>query len=656
MKTIHSLRTVSGLNPEMEASDWLSPFEIAACLEENFNRQITDDETIAPGEYRNGLLKLATALIHKDVPKDPEVLIVRSFGKWKPNGADKILQTTRQYLIQHANERGYPIDAADEIGSTVWSCQRIKELEKFKQEQKTIRRAQRHFIRQETGKQTVDGKRQWNDAQVFELPPLVKAEGSGVEHQPARYAILLPDKTVIDLGRTQEHWAPVKRGNPMLAFHGFATRHSKKFRKNLAVQLRNSPKEQRASKLKEAWHTSPNILKKKERKGGDVSLLNELLGHKPTLDPDTGSLEYAYLPAYTTVWQRNEWLVLVGWQKNPKLTPSSYSLGVDGELTRAESPDGFLSLSELDYHLLKGAAETEIEDATGDVVDYMNEDEELVMQGFMRDETDEPEPMDSFLLVQAAANMGLSVELRNGSAIWNHPELRDQLAVMLRESVAERHQLNGSIRRVKSFIDDIMARIFHGNPSPLEKEALKADLKSHYKHMGRLKNRRTALLVNFRNQMEDLESQSELVEGDGLVRYWVPNHERGFGSMKGTESNPPAMEPVRTEPFMALSPANSVQLRNVVVETETMPDHRTSAYRCVKRGTVAVTGFDLGLGLPVKKAIPKLPQAPLTARNASPKLKEKLRTIIREELETGTLEQEVADTFAETLRQCLGSI
>jgi hypothetical protein len=327
-------------------------------------------------------------------------------------------------------------------------------------------------------------------------------------------------------------------------------------------------------------------------------------------------------------------------------------------------------LSELDYHLLKGAAETEIEDAQGDVVDYMNEDEELVMQGFMRDETDEPEPMDSFLLVQAAANMGLQVELRNGSAVWNHPELRDQLAVMLRESHAERHHLTGSIRRVKSFIDDIMAHIFHGNPSPLEKEGLKAQLKAHYKHMGRLKNRRTALLENFRDQLEDLEAQSELVP----VKDEHPTPFNTFGSMRGTESNPPLMERVRyhyagysdlesgrpvfttdpiTTPEMALSPANSVQLRNVVVETETMPDHRTVRGMRVKRGTVAVTGFNLGLGIPVKKAIPALPQAPLNARNPSPKLKEKLRTIIREELETGTLEQEVAETFAIALEQAL---
>jgi hypothetical protein len=113
------------------------------------------------------------------------------------------------------------------------------------------------------------------------------------------------------------------------------------------------------------------------------------------------------------------------------------------------------------------------------------------------------------------------------------------------------------------------------------------------------------------------------------------------------------MEPVKTEPFMALSPANERQLRNVVVEVDQLPPHRTVRTFCVKRATMAVTGFDLSGGTPIKKWVQPLPQAPLRAQNASPTLKKTLRRIIAAELETGTLEQEVADCFADALNQAL---
>lgn len=592
MKTIHALRTVSGLNPEMEAGSFRLPDELCMALEERFGTEEPTEPVID------------AELIPVLIPRAEKRMLQACFGKWLPNGADSVIQSTRDYLIQHAEERGYPLDVTDHIAATVWNCQRVKELEKWKEEQKTIRRAQRHFLHEETAKQNVNGKRQWVDATVYELPPLVQSDGKSMKHVPARYAVLLPNGQCWDLGRTQGAHAPILSDGPDIALQRIAKRAG------LSVR------------------------------GGAHTILQMLTGY------------VGIVPSYMTVWSRNQWLVLVGWHRDAKLTDSSYSLGIDGELTRAESPDGFLSLSELDYHLLKGAAETEIEDATGEIVDYMNEDEELVMQGFMRDETDEPEPMDSFLLIQAAANMGLAVELRNGSAVWNHPELRDQLAVMARDLRKERHQLTIRIDIAKRQMRQIMSRLFNEELEGFEKFDLQMKHMELSKTEFKLKAQRSQLFKSFKDQLADIESQSELVP----LKEEHPTPFNTFGSMRGTESNPPLMETVRTEPFMALSPANEVQLRNVVVETDTMPEHRTVRGMRVKRGTMAVTGFDLGLGLPVKKAIPKLPQTPLTARNAHPKLKEKLRTIIREELETGTLEQEVADTFALALNQALAAI
>jgi hypothetical protein len=58
----------------------------------------------------------------------------------------------------------------------------------------------------------------------------------------------------------------------------------------------------------------------------------------------------------------------------------------------------------------------------------------------------------------------------------------------------------------------------------------------------------------------------------------------------------------------------------------------------------------------VAKRIDPLPQPVLTAQNASPTLKAKLREICRAELETGTLYQEVADCFSLAMDSALRSL
>jgi len=599
------LKTITGLDPELVASSQLDPASILMEMEARFNREepeaLFDDLQIT-----HGLL-----------PRIPRAMLRRKFGKWLPKGADAIIAETSQYLTEHAKERGYPLDASDLIASTVFNVQRIADLEKWKAEQTVIRRAQRHYLKQETSKQLVNGKRQWVDAEVYELPPLMQSEGKSLKHQDARYAIRLPDGRYFDLGQTDGKFKPILSDGPDIAMQRIA--------KRAGLEVR----------------------------GGAHSILQVLTGL-------TG-----IVPAYTTVWHRHQWLVIVGWQRDSKITQSSYYKG-EGELTMAGSPEDRLTLSELDYHLLKGAAEGEIEDAEGHVVDYMNDDEELILQGLMRDESDEPEPMESFLLVQAAANMGLSIELRNGSAIWNHPELRDQLALIASEVRKERNQLTKRIQIIRAQMRKIVGIILRDQLEGFEK----FDLQMRHMELGkmefRLKNQRSQLMRSFKDQLADLESQSELIEKRTWtnIRY-VHSGEpftisfedtrpesancKGFASMRGTESNPPLMEPIRTEPFMAISPANAVPTPKIA-EADSLPPHRAFVMNRVKRGTTALVETKNGL---VAKRIDHLPQAPITARNAPPTLKARLRAMIREELESGTHEQEVADTFAIALEQAL---
>ena len=583
-----TLKTITGLDPELVASSTLDPASILMEMEARFNG-VEPEALFDDLQITHGLL-----------PRIPRAMLRRQFGKWLPKGADAIVAATNEYLTTHAAERGYPLDASDLIASTVFNVQRIADLEKWKAEQTVIRRAQRHYLKSETSKQLVDGKRVWVDATVYELPPLMQSEGKSLKHEDARYAIRLPDGRYFDLGQTQDGFKPIMSDGPDIALQRIA--------KRAGLTLR----------------------------GGAHSIVQVLTGL-------TG-----VIPAYTTVWHRHQWLVIVGWQRDPKTTLSSYYKG-DNELSKAGDPDDRLTLSELDYQLLKGAAEGEIEDFQGEVVDYMNDDEELVLQGLMRDESDDEEPLDNPLLTEVAEHLGLLIELRTGSAVWNHPELERVLIHLIKQRHANARLVGRAIARTKRLARSKNAHLMGFLP-PEDKAQLELEVKAHWREINRLRRVRRRIRTSFDDQLEDLRSQAELVPGNELVRYWVRNDPHGFGSAKGTANGPPVMEPIRTTEAMTVSQANAVIEHHRVTEVDTMPAHRVSVMNRVKRGTTALVETKHGL---VAKRIDPLPQPVLTARNASPTLKTRLRTMIREELESGTLEAEVADTFAIALEQAL---
>lgn len=591
------LKTITGLDPELVASSTLDPASILMELEARFNREepeaLFDDLQIT-----HGLL-----------PRIPRAMLRRQFGKWLPKGADAIVAATNEYLTTHATERGYPLDASDLIASTVFNVQRIADLEKWKAEQTVIRRAQRHYLKQETSKQLVDGKRQWVDATVYELPPLMQSEGKSLKHEDARYAIRLPDGRYFDLGQTDGSFKPILSDGPDIAMQRIA--------KRAGLTLR----------------------------GGAHSIVQVLTGL-------TG-----IIPAYTTVWHRHQWLVIVGWQRDPKTTLSSYYKG-DNELSKAGDPDDRLTLSELDYQLLKGAAEGEIEDFEGNVVDYMNDEEELVLHGLMRDESDDEEPLDNPLLTEVAEHLGLLIELRTGSAVWTHPEFEQVLIHLIKGRHANARLVGGAINRTKRLARSKNAHLMSFLP-PEDKAQLEIEVKAHWREINRLRRVRRRIRTSFHDQLEDLRSQAELVTTEPMESVRAMFVNKGMDDTmrirylphSDLETGAQAFETgIATTEAMTVSQANAVIEHHKVTEVAEMPAHRVSVMNRVKRGTTALVETKHGI---VAKRIDPLPQPVLTARNASPTLKARLRAMIREELESGTHEQEVADTFAIALEQAL---
>ena len=575
----HTLKVTSGFNPELAAGSFPIPDSILMALEEKLG---TGSE-VEPFLDEEEITRL--------IPRAVKCLTMDMLGsKWLPKGADKVIESSRKDLIALAKERGYPLSLEERLAACVWNAQRMRELENWKGEQNKIRRANQHFNKSETVKVSGPNGKKWDNAQVYELPPL-QNEGKSMKHIPARYCLRLLDGRYFDLGMTQDMHRPILSDGPDIAMQRIA--------KRAGLQIR----------------------------GGAHSILQALTGLTDII------------PSYMTIWQRNQWVVIVGWQKDPKLTNSSYyteghQLSLKGEENER------LTLSELDYHLLKGAAETEVQDEQGETVDYMNEEEELVAMAFDREE-DTSEWIDADQFDEGSIEEKLVMfSQRQHAPNVMLAGFRNGKPVLRTISVGSNEQATMGDIHSQATYKALKAEYAYAQK--LHQNAMRAgDMDSASKHLERM---------NVVTAMAALREEWMNPGFSSLIQYWMPVHKRGFGSIKGTANNAPVFETPRTQESMFLVPANTIEVKAEVIEVDEMPPHRSWVMNRVKRGTLALVESKQGL---VTKRIDKIQPAPLSASNASPTLKAKLRSIIREELETGTLHQEVADTFAMALESAL---
>lgn len=135
--------------------------------------------------------------------------------------------------------------------------------------------------------------------------------------------------------------------------------------------------------------------------GGDTQLINRMMGTEKVEWTDAnGKVKTAWpwLATYSADIVKGVWLVTVARKRNPVCTPSSYWATEKGGLTR-ENPNRYvdkvtgetcfleqgdkeftpaLTLSQLDYNLLCESADLEVENEAGEIVSYMNEEEEFL--------------------------------------------------------------------------------------------------------------------------------------------------------------------------------------------------------------------------------------------------------------------------------------
>lgn len=429
-----SVKTWSGLDPERaEQSAFLSPNAFIEALDEL--QAMGLPEWVAPNEA-----KMAATL-----QKRGEDALYAHFGKWVPSSYKSLEEKALAELEELAAERGWPVTPEEVLSSKVSTLQRLKELDAWKNQKRAELRAKfweafykqvgrrdgkpiyRRFYtrheREHTVKQLVDGRYQWMNAVVYELPPQLieeiqigkrrkwlKTETKTGSLEPSRYVFKAPDGKVVDLGKTDGKFKPCKRNGPDAAMQSIAKRLGRNIR------------------------------------GGAATILQKLIGRTDIL------------PTYTTVWFNEGWVTFIGWQLDAKLTPATYVTTLEGKLVRAvNAPEDSerLTVSQAEYLLISKPSIGENDEESAEVDGTMELDQELVEQGFQRDreryEVDADQFSDGLVLLERVAErMGRKVDFLCGDATWERREFRDTVAEVGREVHAERRQLILERRQIVS--------------------------------------------------------------------------------------------------------------------------------------------------------------------------------------------------------------
>lgn len=508
---------------ESKGVDANTPFDIVSAMEEAFikgpltlpaARRTTRDQILeSVNEVLSPLDQFVQSRMLANARWKQRMMIFNNFGKW--------LEKDEKIIMSRAKDGLEAID--DRLAAGYYAVEQIKSRKAWKIEQKRNQDASHHGEAVRSAKIMINGKAQWDNAQVHELPPAAK-DGKG--HVPAYYAIKLPDGTIVSLGKSVEGFAAKTNRYPSQAMQNIAER--------LGIKMR----------------------------GGDTAILNHLLNTEQLVTTnDKGETEpnWKWLPSYTSVWQ-GKWIVYVGWRLNPKVAASSYWLDANGELTRSNPNDGLepdhesyqapLTLSQLDYHLLSESSDLEVQDEAGEVVDFMNEEEEFLTM-FPQRESEE-----TFLDYSKYCDDDDEVTLFNAcSAVIDRSEGGITLGDLESSQFVDGYLHKGILRTKANLMK--MELIVDPDEKTMEMiEGLKA-------HLARLKN-----LDELWNRFIGVPKTDE------LVRYWYPNQKQRMFCM--SRENHAKMIPEIIEGAYE-SPLNLIEAP-LAREVEEMPEHRSVTF------------------------------------------------------------------------------
>lgn len=433
-----------------------------------------------------------------------ELMAYSNFGRFLPKGFSRLADLANEELEAAAEERGWPVTAEERLAAKVSVIQRAKELEQWKETQRTALRAKhweaiyvkgkggtRRFYTRHEREHTVkqlqaDGSYKWDNATVYELPPLmteevqlgkkrtwIKSSTATGSHEPSRYLFTAPDGRKVDLGKTDGKWKPVKRNGPDAAMQSIA--------KRLGLSLR----------------------------GGAASILQEIVGRTDIV------------PAYTTFWFNEGWVTIISWQKNAKLTPSTYVETLDGSLKRTSKNHGTrLTVSDAEYAIISKPSISE-DDKDGDDANGYAELDKAFEQGFERDRERYVVDADQFsdglvLLEQIARHMDMHNEFLSGDAIWLRKEFEGATSELVGQMQRERRPLCRELRAIRREYRQLRA-IHLVAPKGEQRATLGRELKRLVKSAYKLMRQIEALRTPVRDMMAQLQDATS---------YTVVNYEK----------------------------------------------------------------------------------------------------------------------------------
>ena len=509
------------------AENSVTPYDIVCELEEAFaanfikpqpfiqlaphvplNEIIANDPVM--GSMAEEMAKFAESRQLAEAMWKQKLMIYRNFGRYG-------LEKDEIAIIDRAKEGLESVE--DRLAAACYAVESVKSRKAWKAEQSKHQNPSNYADLAVAKKEKVGDRFQWVDSVIHELPPATK----GKAHAKAYYAMKLPDGRIINLGASQGSHAPILNEYPSRAL------------RNVAKRLGIEPV------------------------GGDTAVLNQIL-EAPFIEwtNERGLVEkcYKWLPSYTSAWQGNVWLVYIGWRLNPKCTPSSYWVDANGELTQSDPNVGIpvghesyqapLSLSQLDYHLLSESSDLAVQNENGDVVDFMNEEEEF-LTCFPQREDDQ-----IFIDMSKFAEDDEELELLNAvSSVVERSESGITVGDAQSKAFTEEYLQKG-IESAKKTIERCMKQ----EPNELSQKIIE---------WMEQKIQRLTRLTTLHNAFMTEDSSRNLVE------YWYPKT-HNMWTMGKTANY--AKEPVKTQPCMTKAPDGDIEPETTFIMSPTRYNNR----------------------------------------------------------------------------------
>jgi len=514
MNITKSVRTFPQANIESmaEAGLSLSPHEMVCALEEAFaanfikpapfiqlapqvplNELITNDPVMS--SMADEMAKFAKSRQLANAMWQQKLMIYRNFGRYG-------LEKDEIAIFDRAKDGLETIE--EKLAAVNYAIEAVKSRKAWKKEQAKHQDPSNYANLVQAKKEKVGNRFQWVDSVIHELPPAT----TGKAHAEAYYAMKLPDGRIVNLGASQSSFAPILNKYPSRAL------------RNIAKRLQIEPA------------------------GGDTAVLNQILD-APLIEwvNNNGEVEkcYKWLPSYTSAWQGNVWLVYVGWRLNPKCTPSSYWVDANNELTQDNPnkgiPEGHeayqapLSLSQLDYHLLSESSDLAVQNEEGEVVDFMNEEEEF-LTCFPQREDDQV-----FIDLSKFAEDDDEIELfRAVSSVIERSESGITMGDAQSKAFTEDY-LHEGIESAKETIE----RCMKVEPNEQTEQIIEW-MQEKIARLTRLTQLHNAFVT------EDLSTN--------IVSHWYP---KVHNMLTMGRSENYAKEPVKTQPCMTIAPDNNIE-------------------------------------------------------------------------------------------------